>query len=257
MNEQDKILRDALMPLAEEEIAKFDAADARQHRFSLRYRLGMNRIYQNCERSAPNHHTVKRKTLAAVLIAAALLALLAIPISSSKERTMSGADIIKKMGIDAYLDLQTDTWVEYGDVSIYRETNGKNYDSVADFCEEVGVHVLYPSWLPRGYHIKSLVYSPGGGTESLYFDFSGGKNISYAVYLEDIYQNEWEKFDDDSKITITIMGQEVEALFIYTSEEEDDNDNYEVMFTYNGFSYQINSNEEETLFKIIDGLREN
>ena len=256
MNEQDKILRDALMPLAEEEIAKFDAADARQHRFSLRYRLGMNRIYQNCERSAPNHHyhRVNRKTLVAILIAAALMAILAIPAGSSVEYKLKPGELIDLWGKRLYT-LPEDTPIEYGDRTLVIITDVRHYQTLNECFREEGVRFLYPTWLPDeavleevNCSFSSLELADLEG-ETIHLKFSS--DLYYKVHLKDEWSDIMPSIEE--KETIVILGQETEALFSY----DDTSDlRYSCCFAYNGYSYCISALDVETIYKIIDGLQE-
>ena len=133
--------------------------------------------------------------------------------------------------------------VEIEGLTFIRNGEPKQYDSIEQCLREEGLDICYPTWLPEGVKLESVLSVSGDGYERYIYKFN-----SDSVYISidtSVNINEFEYLD-------------------YTIEEIDDGK--KVYYKYNGtlcnaklelngIVYSISSEKIEIIKKIIMGLK--
>ena len=181
-----------------------------------------------------------------IKIAAAVCAVLIITASPiaviAAVEKKSPVDILRQFGMTV-LDIPYDEWFSIGGVDLYRVSadNILEYKDIESFCQNEGVDLLYPSWLPDGVEIDNIDKENIGDVTQVFFTFTD-QIVQFSIMQTEIEEAEYDRFDPDN----------IDILYYY----EDNYGYYKAQFVYNGYSYSLGAKNERDLELLISNLRE-
>lgn len=177
-----------------------------------------------------------------VLAAACIVLLILItPIAAiAAIESRSPVDILKVFGMTIF-DLPYDEPVEVNGITFQRISpdNISLYNDIESLILDEGLDILYPSWLPEGVKITSLVKNIVDGEDWISFRFSENK-VSFSIM---------QSAADDPVKSGSFDPEEAEILY-YRSDG-----NYHAQFLFNGYSYNIGAETQIILEEIIKGIK--
>ena len=133
--------------------------------------------------------------------------------------------------------------VDYGDITVIKPDGTKTYSSLEKLEESEDLDILYPTWLPENEKIVEVWYIVEGESET-YVLQSSNPYHSVEIKLnnnlsETLKSNCTRKEFSDITVYFEKTPQHIQANFIYSNNQ-----------------YNIHSDTEDNLFKIIDNLKE-
>ncbi len=183
---------------------------------------------------------IRAKRLAIVAaVLAAIIALFGIFAIASENEF---GDFLSKIGFDIY-GLFEDGKIELDGVTVYKPDEQETYSSVEEFIKNEELDILYPTWLPENEKIVNVIYQVYGDTETYIFQCNnslhGMKVKLNAEVTEKLKDNNIEKEIDNLTVYIKYTDQSIQANFEYGNN-----------------CYNVNSDTEENLIKVIENLKE-
>lgn len=132
---------------------------------------------------------------------------------------------------------------EHSGITFYKYDKKIEYSSLEEFKESEGVDILYPTWLPENEKIVNIWYLVDGDTES-YVLQTEVPDHSISIEIN-------TGLGDDYKLNYTL--KEIVGLSVYYKKH---NQFIQADFMYKNNCYCIKSDTEDSLFKIIENLKE-
>jgi hypothetical protein len=133
--------------------------------------------------------------------------------------------------------------VDYGDITVIKPDGTKTYSSLEKLEESENLNILYPTWLPKNEKIISIVY------------FNEGESESYVLQSNNPYHSIEIKLNNNlsESLKLNCIRKEISGLTVYYIKTEQ---YIQAIFNYNNNRYDVHSDTEDNLFRIIENLKE-
>ena len=151
-------------------------------------------------------------------------------------------DFFAKVGFD-FFGMFEDGKIELDGVTVYKPDEQKTYSSVEEFIKNEELDILYPTWLPENEKIVNVWYELLEDVETYTFQCSNPLHSIHvklnAELAEEIKENTHKEEINNYIVYLKYTEQSIQADFEYKNN-----------------CYNVNSDTEENLFKVIKNLKE-
>ena len=151
-------------------------------------------------------------------------------------------DFFAKVGYN-FFGLFEDGKIELDGVTVYKPDEQKNYSSVEEFIKDEELDILCPTWLPASEKIVNVIYQVYEDTEKYIFQCSNPLHCIHVKLDADLTEKQKEDY----------IKKEIGDLIVYVTETDK---SIQADFEYNNNCYNVNSDTEENLVKVIENLKE-
>lgn len=183
---------------------------------------------------------IRAKRLA--VIAAVLAVIIAlfgiIAVSSGKD----SSELLRRLGY-AVIEMFGGETADYGNVTLNKSNETKNYNSIEELIKDEKIEILYPTWLPENEKITSVLYWVEEPFET-YILQCDNDNYNVSVTINKVVT-------DDIKLNCLI--RKISDFTVYYIEQDVF---AQGIFEYKNNYYIVKSDTEENLFKTIECLEE-
>lgn len=129
-------------------------------------------------------------------------------------------------------------------ITVIKGNETNRYESVEDFMKEENIDILYPSSLPEGVVLKTVVMTEyGDGKYAVIFQYNSN-NISISIYNFDLYLSDIPEPNETIKIG------EYEYTITYLSKNS-----YQANCIIDQYAYTIVSSDYNDLINIINSMK--
>ena len=193
--------------------------------------------------TAIGSYTKKRLSAKRLAVIAAILAVITalfgiIAIASGRD----SSELLRRLGY-AVIEMFGGETAEYGNITLNKSNETKNYNSIEELLKDEKIEILYPTWLPENEKIITVMYLDVEQSEIYVF------KSNYDKYGVSVTIN--GTINDDIKADCFI--REFNGYTVYYSKKESYT---QAIFEYKNNLYNIKSDTEENLFKTIESLEE-
>ena len=180
-----------------------------------------------------------RMSWSKISIAACIcLFILIVPITAGAMNGLTPIELLENIGSKIF-SWDSGKKVEIDSMTFIRNGEATEYDSIEDCLNQEQLDIYYPTWLPEGTGIESVVVLPMAKGESILFEFSD-KTISFNVNL---YQIEYS-FSEYNTININ----DKTAYYILREKE------YNGILSDENYQYIVAAPDLDTVINILQGL---
>ena len=144
--------------------------------------------------------------------------------------TVLGPSFVQDIGIP-YVEIEGITFVRNGDVA--------EYGSISECLKEENLDVCYPTWLPEGMYIKSILLFPKEKGDEIILELNDS-SVTFSIAL---YEKKSYETGDYSTV-------EVGDRTVYYVMHEFYNGNVLI----NGYQYSVSVYDFDTMIKILQSL---
>lgn len=129
-------------------------------------------------------------------------------------------------------------------ITVIKGNETNRYESVEDFLKEENIDILYPSSLPEGVVLQTVVMTEyGDGKYAVIFQYNSN-NISISIYNFDLYLSDIPEPNETIKIG------EYEYTITYLSKKS-----YQANCIIDQYAYTIVSSDYNDLINIINSMK--
>lgn len=219
---------------------------------SKKKRYELKKLYRKCRRTFNNNkrsvtdreHQSNLAFRRAPAIVCICLLLLAIPITVAAVNGISPIEIIAGLG-EKIFSWSTDLPVEIDSMTFIRNGQSTHYDTIEDCINQENLEIYYPSWLPEGIAVESIIMLSTIEGEQLIIKFNDETlNISINLYSSKnkINYNNIERYKKIEVNDITAYYEILENRYYVTTELK-------------GYQYYITATDYNTIKNILKGLQ--
>ncbi len=185
---------------------------------------------------------IAKRVIAAVVICVSILIVGVFAVSASCGLTP--VEFLEKLGLGLF-NIEKDVTVEMDGLTFVRAGSVIKYNSLNELLETENIDILYPTWLPDGIIVKSVLISERPQYDEVVFKFNED-SINFSVkFFADI---------DVGAMCDAYMTIDLNGLRIAINNE---GSTYFGVFESGGYSYSIRSNTYEILEQFILNLKDN
>lgn len=183
---------------------------------------------------------IRAKRLA--IIAAVLAAFIALFGMFAIASGNTADDLFRQIG-NYLLQMSEGSSIEYNDITFVKPGETEKYSSIEELAESEGIKILYPTWLPDNEKIVEVWYMDVDGSER-YFMYCDKTEYSIDVFIDK---------DLSEQTKSNCLEKEVAGCLVYYLNAEEC---IQANFVYENNLYNIHSDTEDNLFRIIENLKE-
>ena len=151
-------------------------------------------------------------------------------------------DLLSQIGSEIW-ELFEDDKIELDGVTVYKPDEQKHYSSVEEFINNEELDIMYPTWMPANEKIINVWYELFEDIETYTFQCS---NPHQSIHVK-LNSELSERLKENN------IKKEIGKLTVYIKYTDQ---GIQADFEYKNNCYNINSDTEENLVKVIESLKE-
>ncbi len=184
-----------------------------------------------------------------VVAAACLCLIIMTPMAVSAFSGVGPIELIANLGRRIFT-MEKNTPYDYGMLTFMRTGESKLYRNIEECLKQEKLDdILYPTWLPDGMKIESVMFANDGEGDTVVFQFNDD-SIQMVVHLYNVDVSVYAESSDYQLETFN----EIDCYIENFGRGGYNNGYHHVLFTQNGYTYTISLKDMEILPLIMENL---